>query len=597
MLAVSCVNSTAADWIEQPENQTKQKEVWSNEDAASIFAANLEYRLEALPMSGEAAQIPWAGSYWPTFQDSINYKWAGPSSDSASKKYERAFGGSGVEDAVSRYHGLESQSRTCQTTTECHPESGETCARREGADTGRCIGTWWGICNAWSAAAILFPEPKDPVTRNGITFQPQDLKALGSLVHDSTRKKVVSLRCNEPNTIAYDPYGRPTDEYRACRDTNAGTYHLLITNYLGVMHQSFVEDRTFSYQVWNQPLRGFQVTSKRELTFREANDLVGGGAVVADAGSAYQFNPNAAKFYDVSMTVTYIYESGPADGYTAPNIDRYTGSDSYRYVLELDANGKIIGGEWVGSSKQAHPDFLWLPLGPNDNSGAGGAINYDVVRELLFESASVSADGGTGGGGNGGPRDVTERATLAKDEWRHLDPYATGADTITVEMTGTGDADLYVRMGGQPSAALYDCRPYTGDSTESCTLSGPGPLYVSVNGYTAASVSVRIRFTGDTTPPPAQHLDESGAVALGELQMFQVPVTAGRKIFIRTTAPNDVDLYVKMRSAPSTSTYDQRGYTNSGNETLSLVPSVDGTLFIGVHGYAASSFTLKTADQ
>ena len=30
----------------------------------------------------------------------------------------------------------------------------------------------------------------------------------------------------------------------------------------------------------------------------------------------------------------------------------------YLYDLELDAEGTIIGGEWL---HQAHPDFLWTP--------------------------------------------------------------------------------------------------------------------------------------------------------------------------------------------------------------------------------------------
>lgn len=731
ILAAACgIDSTATAVVGDDvvsNGSTKQKEVWSNADAPTLFTSNLEYRLEALPMTGEATTIPWAGSYWPTYEDNINFKWAGPGSMSASKKYERAFipdGGVNVENLVSRYHGIDSVAKTCQQESECSSEFGEVCARREGADAGHCIATWWGICHAWSPAAILLPEPRYPVTRNDITFQPQDLKALGSLVHNNTTSKFVSLRCNKQNTladgggIAYDELGRPTDANRECRDTNAGTYHLLITNYLGIMKQAFVEDRTFNYEVWNQPLRGFTVTSKTEVNANEANRLIGASASPGnDAGVVYRFNPNAKRFFDVKMQVKYISESGADDGYTAPNINLYTHTDSYEYVLELDAAGKIIGGEWVGASKQAHPDFLWLPTGPGGTSVAGGAIKYAQVRELVFESAGLLSDGGQPP--PGALQDSTVQATLAQGEWKHFGPFPTAAGGITVEMTGTGDADLYVRLGGQPTEALYDCRPYSDGSAESCTLTGPGPLYVSVHGYAASSVSVRIRytasggvtpppvvvvdagtpppppgpgtipadesftgtvaagawkhfgpwsagtgtvqidmtgtgdgdlyvrkgsaptdtaydrrpyksgsaescsltlsapglvyvsvkgysaatvsvrvrFTGGAAPAPATHLDVSGSVALNEVKVFQVPVTAGKKIVVRTTAPNDVDLYVKLGAAPTTAAYDARGYTGSGNETVSFTPTSSGTLFIGVHGYAASSFTLKTADQ
>ncbi len=738
VLAAACGNLDATVGRTADERDvavaTKQKEAWAAQDAPSIFNAQLEYRLDALPMTGEAQNIPWAGSYWPTYEDNINYKWAGPSSLSASKKYERAFypdGGTNVEDLVSRYHGIESVQKQCQQQSECSSEFGEVCARRDGADAGRCVATWWGICHAWSPAAILLPEPRFSVTRNGVTFQPQDLKALGSLVHNSTTSKFVSLRCNKQDSlpdgggIQYDDAGRPTDANRECRDTNAGTYHLLITNYLGVMKQSFVEDRTYNYEVWNQPLRGFEVTLKEDVSAAQANQLVGRDAMTPDGGPRYAFNANAVRFVHVKMTVKYISESGPDDGYTAPSISLYTHADHYDYVLELDAAGKIVGGEWVGNSKRSHPDFLWLPTGVSTQAVAGGSIKYSLVRELVLESAGVAApDAGQSG-------TVTQTSAVAQNEWKHFGPFATGPGPITVEMVGSGDADLYVRIGGAPTAALYDCRPYANGSTESCTLEGPGPLYVSVHGYaasdftlrirftplaqppaadagsppviadagsppvivdagsppvvvdagtpaipvdqtfpadvaagawkhlgpwaagagtvqidmtgtgdgdlyvrkgaaptdaaydcrpykgnsvesctvtgpgliyvsvkgySAASTSVRVRFTPGQELPPAQHLDVTGTVALGELKVFEVPVTAGRKIVLRTTAPNDVDLYVKLGAAPTTAAYDARGYTGSGNETVTFTPASTGTLFVGVHGYAASSFTLKTSD-
>ncbi|MBL8914802.1 MAG: hypothetical protein JNM17_29120 [Archangium sp.] len=643
----------------------KQEEAWASQDNPSLFTNTLEFRFDALPLQGEASVIPWAGSYWPTSEDNINYRWAGAQSDSPSLKYEKAFGGSGVEDAVSRAHGIESVSKTCTETTQCDSFLGETCAKRPGRTEGRCVATWWGICHAWTPAAILFPEPKNPVTKNGVTFQVQDLKALASLVHNSTRTKFVSLRCNkhvsvpDGGGIRLDPYGRPIDADRECRDTNAGTYHVLLANYLGLMRQSFAEDRTNSYEVWNQPLRSFKVTSQREVTALEANQLIGVSASNTDAGvdggalSTYRFNSAAARFIFVKAEVKYISESSAEDGYTAPRIDLYTRTDRYEYVLELDAAGKILGGEWVGSSKLHHPDFLWLPLGAS-GSVAGGAIKYDEVKALVLESAGQGALSGSA-------VEVNESASLARGEWRHYGPFTTAAGAITVTLSGTGDADLYVRMNGQPSLSLYDCRPYAGSANEECAATGPGALYVSVHGYSAATVQLRVRYTGlvatdggvrvdagvvvdagvradggitdggvrpdggvvtDGGVRPdggvvtdggivtdggvrsdggvdggTPHLSVSGTLALNEMRVFTLPVVAGRRVVVRSTAPNDVDVYVRMNLAPTTSSYDARAYTASGNETLSFVPSSSGVLHIGVNGYAASTFTLTTADQ
>jgi hypothetical protein len=102
---------------------------------------------------------------------------------------------------------------------------------------------------------------------------------------------------------------------------------------------------------------------------------------------------------------------------------------------------------------------------------------------------------------------------------------------------------------------------------------------------------------GVVTDAGVAHLAVNGSVAQGEMKVFSLPVTAGRLVVIRTVAPADVDLYAKLNSAPTTASYEARGYTSSGNETIRYTPTTSGVLYLGVHGYRASSFTLTTADQ
>ena len=80
-----------------PDNR-KETEAWSAVDRPTLFAADLEYHLEDLPLEGEAEDIPWAGSYWPVYRDTINHRWAGSSSMSPAAKYGEAFGVEKVED-------------------------------------------------------------------------------------------------------------------------------------------------------------------------------------------------------------------------------------------------------------------------------------------------------------------------------------------------------------------------------------------------------------------------------------------------------------------------------------------------------------------
>ena len=65
-----------------------------------------------------------------------------------------------------------------------------------------------------------------------------------------------------------------------------------------------------------------------------------------------------------------------------------------------------------------------------------------------------------------------------------------GQGSLTVTLSGgTGDADLYVRQGSQPTTSTYNCRPYLNGNNETCTISNPaaGTWYVSVRGYTTFS--------------------------------------------------------------------------------------------------------------
>ncbi len=65
-----------------------------------------------------------------------------------------------------------------------------------------------------------------------------------------------------------------------------------------------------------------------------------------------------------------------------------------------------------------------------------------------------------------------------------------GMSSLNVQMSGgSGDADLYVRRGSQPTTSSYDCRPYKYGNNESCSFSNPAQdrWYISIRGYSAYS--------------------------------------------------------------------------------------------------------------
>ncbi len=385
-LSAACTISSRGEGDAEPQGSAAEAERWSSADDPARFAADLVWRLDDLPAQGKARAVPWAGTYWPAYRDSINYRWAGPWSLSATQKYALAFGIYGVEEQVSRTFGVEAQATApfCITDQQCDPSRHELCGVRAGQMVGRCVPFWTGICDGWASASILFPEPTRAVVLNGVTFSVQDIKALLSLVQTSAPWRTVSLACkasDELGGIGYDPSGRPIAP--ECRDTNPGTFHVLLGNYLGIRGRSFVEDRTFDAQVWNQPLAGYRVLEQRAVSGPEA------GALVAGAGAApYAFDPALARLAYVKNEVSFIKEAtAGADGNLSAHVDNYTGRDVYEYVLEIDDAGKIVGGEWVGKSKRNHPDFLWLPMGPG-SAVAGGTIREPFVASLAAASVA-----------------------------------------------------------------------------------------------------------------------------------------------------------------------------------------------------------------
>lgn len=491
-LAPACDGDAAEEFDNSPGEEKGgpggKAEAWGDADSPFRFDNDLVVAFAELPTSGETTKIPWAASYWPVYEDSINVLWDGPESKSASAKYGEAFGVEGVEDAVSQHHGIDSQyNRTaCTDDDECNSSLGEACAVRAGESEGRCIPTWFGICHAWAPSAVMYAEPEHPVVHNGVEFKVNDIKALLTLANNRVDSEFVSLRCNfQPDDIELDENGRPLDN--SCRYTNPATYHILLANYLGIRGEGFVEDRTISAEVWNQPIRSFEVTEQRQVTEAEANQLIGvatSGETVESSGhvgrndwervgpfevaagdsinveltgngdadlyvslgsepsvtefacrpyldgsaescnltatedsmvyvgvagyadssdfelevsygsvsSNYHFNDNAAELHYIASSVNYIAESASTlDGNLASSIDSYTHTDRYEYILEVDANGDLIGGEWVGASKLAHPDFLWLPTGLSLESVAGGAITWANVQQIY--NASIT-DGG-----------------------------------------------------------------------------------------------------------------------------------------------------------------------------------------------------------
>ncbi|MDQ3231092.1 MAG: hypothetical protein M3Q07_04660 [Pseudobdellovibrionaceae bacterium] len=141
----------------------------------------------------------------------------------------------------------------------------------------------------------------------------------------------------------------------ACTDTNAGAFHLVLANKLGLQKTSFIVDITRDDEVWNQAAAEY--SSRVIETFTGAQispDAAPGTVSEVRVLTQFKYTTEAPMQWgrggDGKNLRDYHVEAG--DLYQAGNrtVRRY------EYRLELDSEGRIIGGSWIST---ARPDFVW----------------------------------------------------------------------------------------------------------------------------------------------------------------------------------------------------------------------------------------------
>ncbi|RZA19922.1 MAG: hypothetical protein EOP93_07460 [Lysobacteraceae bacterium] len=120
-----------------------------------------------------------------------------------------------------------------------------------------------------------------------------------------------------------------------------------------------------------------------------------------------------------------------------------------------------------------------------------GFTKADVTA--AFAGVGVSCAGGGGGGGSTGGA-LTKGVTVtginqtAGNSVNYTLVVPAGSTNVTFTMSGgTGDADMYVKLGSAPTDSVYDCRPYKSGNAESCTFATTtgGTYHVRLKAYSA----------------------------------------------------------------------------------------------------------------
>ncbi|NQZ08378.1 MAG: M4 family metallopeptidase [Algicola sp.] len=184
----------------------------------------------------------------------------------------------------------------------------------------------------------------------------------------------------------------------------------------------------------------------------------------------------------------------------------------------------------------------------------------------------------------------------------HWEFDATGANSsVTFNMNGgSGDADLYVKLGSAPTSSSYDCRPYASGNTEACNFTAAGTYYVMVNGYSAYSgISLVADHDGGGTPPGG---GDSGSksdiviVAKGwDRTTVDIPAGASNFVVTTTGGTGNVKLYLRLGSNPTNRAYDCRSKVSGNDESCTIASPGEGAWVIGIKANKTATSGLNMA--
>jgi hypothetical protein len=349
-------------------------------DGQAVIRSIKELDLKGL-RSATLSVSPWSGDYWALYKGMLGARYADPNFPVnrpgtvgkdwyENHSYVRKHSASEIirskDDAQIDLLSPSEKYDMLVGDSGLHLTSNMWNTGKERYDAIGKVETWSGICDGWASAAMMLPRPQKTLKilaadgKTWLQFYPSDAKALASLLwaRGNPSLRFIGGRCDVKNPST-DDNGRITS--KDCFDTNPGTWHVAVTNQIGIAHRGFLLDATYDYEVWNQPALSYHYWYFNPQTWKHV-DTLEAASVPIDQFTEDKFDQyrssKAVSVVGIVMDFTYVSEKRPHhDPSDSPDKDSRR-TVRYYYDLELDASGNIVGGEWYNNR---HPDFLWLP--------------------------------------------------------------------------------------------------------------------------------------------------------------------------------------------------------------------------------------------
>jgi len=315
---------------------------WTPEQDPNQWSSTLVLNFDQLPktIALPTKEIPWTTTYWADYESGVAHRWASNFPEDFSYQ----------PPSAARLKSMILSERNKLSPAEkwdilnSHYDYPTVAAER--ARTNAQEVSWAGLCHGWSLASLGFEEPQSFhfVNAEGIemVLNSTDIKALASrAVADQAENDSLLLGTRCYREGRKNPTNMNSGE---CGGVNPGTFHLIMANSLGLMQKPFVTNVSRDEQIWNHPVYGYEST------------------VIGEAGPSRNASPDAVREVRVE---TYLYTVEMQDPLTPDpvqgTIDQPLSSVKYVYWLELNAQGKIVGGTW---ETFWHPGFIWKNKNP-----------------------------------------------------------------------------------------------------------------------------------------------------------------------------------------------------------------------------------------
>ncbi len=292
-------------------------------------------------------------------------------------------------------------------------------------------------------------------------------------------------------------------------------------------------------------------------------DVYGPGSNITSA--SYSSNTGSTSMSGTSMASPHL--AGVAALYLAANPNA-TPSQVTTAIVNNSLTGKITGIP-SGVNKFVNIQFL---NGDVVTPPTGGVLTKDVAKSFSAATGQSAA-------------------------YTFVVP--TGATNLTFKMSGgTGDGDLYTKLGSAPTTTSYLAKSDGSTNAETITIAAPtaGTYHLLANAYAAVSgASIVASYQTGTTPPSGTALvsgtAQSVTLATNASKLYYITVPSGKTslTFTLSGGTGDADLYARMTTAPTTTSFTKKSDGSTNTETITFSAPAAGTYYLLVNAYAATN--------